>query len=443
MSSRPPLWSVLQGPSRWFDVSCPPTWKTTENGPTLMLGPTDSDAVLALTARWEDGLNDALVEERIADLVKAFPQLRRAKKVALTNLPKAICSWTGETIIQPPPGLVKKIFGRKEWLRFRVWGLYHGPILVNATLLHGKQFDPEIEALTAMVLRTLEFAEFPADPPEVFAQRVLKLARAKFPLLEIQAGKDFQLQVGESTLNLFNFYRAYVDRPDKFEETVLPALTTIVQVQGWGDAQITPSLDSVRQRIMPMLYPETVWRTRFEHFVGVPWVAGLATLYVVDESNAYWYIRKDLLEKWELSVDDLHTLAMTNLHEYFERKPMEIAVAGTEETGPSMLMPGHADSYNAARLLSESFVGRLREVVGGNFAVGIPGRDFFVAVNLRKQEMVDHVRKKVREDFERIDHPLTDELLLVSLDGVSQYESPAEQNARNALEDQQKKEGGG
>ena len=41
---------------------------------------------------------------------------------------------------------------------------------------------------------------------------------------------------------------------------MLPALTTVVQVQGWGKAQTEPELETVRERIMPMLYPEDVWQ---------------------------------------------------------------------------------------------------------------------------------------------------------------------------------------
>ena len=63
-----------------------------------------------------------------------------------------------------------------------------------------------------------------------------------------------------------------------------------MQVQEWGSAQTKPELETVEERIMPMLYPEAVWQNKFSGFVGSPWVAGLAVMYVVDEANAYWYI---------------------------------------------------------------------------------------------------------------------------------------------------------
>ena len=71
--------------------------------------------------------------------------------------------------------------------------------------------------------------------------------------------------------------------------------------------------------------------------------------------------------------------------------------------------------------MSEDFATRLREVVGGDLAVGLPGRDFFVAVSLKSPDMVQHVRGRVHEDFAQMDHPLTDRLLLLTTDGVSEY----------------------
>jgi uncharacterized protein YtpQ (UPF0354 family) len=191
-------------------------------------------------------------------------------------------------------------------------------------------------------------------------------------------------------------------------------------VQGWGDEETAPPLEIVRDRLMPMLYPEDVWREKFPDIIGEPWVAGLMILYVVDESNAYWYVRQELLDKWKISQDDLHDIAMDNLHSYFESQPMEMAVAANDEGTPSMMMPGKPDTYNSVRLLSHDFLERMREVAEGDLAVGVPGRDFFVAVTMKLPQMVDQIRRRVQEDFRQTDHPLTDRMLLVTAAGVSE-----------------------
>ncbi len=70
--------------------------------------------------------------------------------------------------------------------------------------------------------------------------------------------------------------------------------------------------------------------------------------------------------------------------------------------------------------LFEGYNEKLRDVLGKEFAVGMPNRDFFVALSTEAPDMVRHVRERVREDFSQMDHPLTDKLLLVSQDGVSE-----------------------
>src|SRR5690606_38606317 len=105
-----------------------------------------------------------------------------------------------------------------------------------------------------------------------------------------------------------------------------------------------------------------------------------------------------------LSLDELHDLAIENLDEWFAENPMELAMAGDEGT-PRILMPNKADAYNTARLLSTGFHRKLQDVLGREFAVGIPSRDFFVAFSLDSAEALPIIRRKVQDDFTQMDHP--------------------------------------
>ena len=171
-----------------------------------------------------------------------------------------------------------------------------------------------------------------------------------------------------------------------------------------------------------MLYPESVWQDHFSDFAAQPWVAGLVIMYVVDESESYWYIRSDLLEQWSVSIEELHELSLQNLDGYFEENSMEFMLTGDPE-GPRLLLPHRADTYNTARLLSGSFHSSVQDILGREFVVGVPNRDFFVAVSMHSDDMIDEIRQKVAADFDRMDHPLCNRLLLVSSDGVSEYPS--------------------
>jgi hypothetical protein len=63
----------------------------------------------------------------------------------------------------------------------------------------------------------------------------------------------------------------------------------------------------------------------------------------------------------------------------------------------------------------------LRELFGPEVIVGVPNRDFFVAVSLNHPKLVNHVRDRVAQDYHSMHHPLTQRLLVISADGVSEY----------------------
>lgn len=414
------LWQPYTGPNNWYRLNHPPSWKAeTLDSAVSLVGP-EGRGVLTLTSFWLAETTVRRGAAEFVDLNRLFPTRRKVRPLRPLAVGDESAGFEGEALFGKDAVWWRRLFRKPTWRRWRVWCVRQGPVHILALYLQTGEADSEGETIAGMVLGSIEFSPAPAEPPESFAERVLDLARRKFPLLKCEPEADFQLRLGESKISLFNFYRSYLNAPDQFESIVLPALTTVVQVQEWGDDQMRPPLEAIRERIMPMLYPIEVWRERFPQFVGVPWVGGLAVLYVVDEKQAYWYIRDDLRQMWNVSDDDLHELALENLDRYFRDRPMEFTMAGTEE-GPRLLVPARPDTYNSARVLSPAFHGKLREVLGGQCAVGLPSRDFLVAINLDSAEAVEQVRMKVEEDYKQMDHPLTDKLLLVTHDGVTEY----------------------
>ena len=413
----PDHWKAITGPSGWFHLGCPPTWQVQVfEGVTHIMLP-EQAGIISVRCIWGDvpKLDESIEFDRL------FPRRRKMRRTHSLRLPQSSAGWSGDAVLDQPQSWWRRWFSRPKWHRWTAWAIEWPSMMLLTTFVErsDRQHDPETDTLVRMVLNTLEAPDMIADPPELFAARALKLARDRFPLLECEQTGEFQLRLGKSNVNLFNFYRSYVQSPDRFENILLPALTTVVQVQEWGEEQTTPSLDSVRDRIMPMLYPEKVWKQNFSNFVGEPWVANLMILYVVDEAQAYWYIRNELLEKWHLTAEELHELALSNLDRYFDEHPSEMMLTGQED-GPKLLMPHKPDAYNTSRLLSSAFHEKVRDVLGNEFAVGLPNRDFFVALSTDAPDMVNHIRDRVREDFSQMDHPLTDKLLLVSHDGVSE-----------------------
>ena len=415
----PEHWITSVGPSNWFALHHPPGWTSQTDGNILHLTSSDNRISLTLHCVW---LNESVkrLEDHSLMLEEIFPIRRNVETLEPLDISQENLGVRGEAVLGPETPWWKRALTPQKWQHWRIRAIKCQSLCVMVIYLQDDEFDPEADTIMRLVMRSIEFAEPLADPPSMFANRVLNIARHQFPGYVCELDDQLQLQLGDSKINLFNVYRRYANSPEQFDEIVQPALDTLHDVQNWDTARLTPSLDEIRSRIMPMLYPEATWKKQFPEFVAQPWVAGLAILYVVDEADAYWYIRQDLIEPWKVSIDDIHEIAINNLNEYFEKNSMELMLTG-EPDRAQLLLPERPDAYNSARLLSESFHLSLQEILGREFVVGVPNRDFFVAVSLDSSQIIEQVRAKITDDHDRMDHPLSKRLLLVSSDGVSEF----------------------
>ncbi len=414
----PEHWLSFSAPENWYTLRYPPSWSVTTGDTETTFTPPDGEQSLIVTCHWREqplGLSDEvnlLLQDQLAGFRASTPDQSIPARYPAVRLqgsvPGSRCRWW------------ERWFGLGPRVPLVSWVIHLGRLTLLGRLLQLGEPDPERTAIVNKILQTVELSRQPADPPAVFERRVLALAQEKFPNLPSALADRFQLTLGGSTVNLLNFYRAYSSAPRKFEEILVPALTTVVQMQHRDRTADAPPLEAVRERIMPMLYPVQTWTSQLPQFAAEPWIAGLTVLYVVDEAEAYWFIPEDLMSRWEISQDELHTLAIENLERYWREREMELTGLQIADN-ILMLLPRQTDAYNTVRLLSPSFRQRMQEELGAEFVVGVPGRDYFVAAGIGHPEVLDRLQHLVLSEFGRIDHPLSDRLLLVSSDGVSEF----------------------
>jgi len=93
----------------------------------------------------------------------------------------------------------------------------------------------------------------------------------------------------------------------------------------------------------------------------------------------------------------------------------------SREDGPNMIIQSKPDAYNASQVLSKSFYQQARKFLGSEFLTGVPNRDFLLALSLSEAQIIDKIQHNIANDYLTMDHPLTDQLLVVTADGVSEY----------------------
>ena len=155
-----------------------------------------------------------------------------------------------------------------QWRPWKLWTARYKSVCVVATFQTTGRRDPELETLATMIMNSLEFADEPPDPPHIFrrsrrADRPRPVSVAQVPPQRRipRAARRIEHQPVQLLPQLRAGARALRGHHS-------PALATVAQVQKWDSAQSEPTLASVRGRILPMLYPEEVWRRSFPNFVG-------------------------------------------------------------------------------------------------------------------------------------------------------------------------------
>ena len=427
--------SMFRGPANWFSLCVPGHLDLQQTEAFFEISPrktspepqpaTSPDSVaspwsMTLYAAWvEDG--EPQTDADSFSPATLFPGIVRLESTGPLSIESPSRTWAGMSVRAAGPWWLKW-FRRKNTYAWRLWVIEHKQILVVASLQSrkGLPLDAATVDTCTRVLNSISFAQHLAQPPELFRKDVLQLAQKHFPLLNIVPTGNFGIRISESEIHLANFYRSYLQDPSRLKQIVLPGLTTVVRLQEWGPDQLMPELDSVAERIMPMLYPEDEAGSTLKDFVKIPWVGGLSIMFVLDEDDTYRFVHSSMLNTWRVTTEELESLAMENLDRFARDNPLEVTLVG-EDGDPRMLVPLKPNAYNSVRLLGHQLHGRLRQLLGAELVVGVPNRDFFVAVSLNHPQLVGEIQQQVDRDYQSMHHPLTSRLLVISADGVSEF----------------------
>lgn len=422
----------FQGPANWFSFDVPTTLQLEQSEAFLEISPQnkpDGAAYAGIKPDWSMTMYAAWVDEsepeKSASSFEAaalFPGVVNSAEAAGLELPGRCRTWYGMSRGRSSVPWWKRLFKPAPVYEWRLWVVEFREIMIVASLQspHGRPLGPSTIQTCERMLNSILFAEVFACPPMLFRQQVIELAEKHFPLLEAKPTGSFSVSLDGSEINLSNFYRSYIHTPERMKDIVLPGMTAIVRLHELGPEQLMPDLSEIRERIMPMLYPEADADDSMREFVQVPWVGGLTVMYVLDEEESYRFVHQRMLAHWQLSAEQLHEVAMENLQSFADENPLEVSLVGDEDDA-RMLVPVNPSPYNSVRLLGEQLHGRLRQVLGAELIVGVPNRDFFVAVSLNHPELIGQIQKRVVQDYQSMHHPLTSRLLVISADGVSEY----------------------
>lgn len=258
-----------------------------------------------------------------------------------------------------------------------------------------------------------------------FVAQVIEIVSKRFPLMTIvPADEDFAVRIkpkkdrGAGHLaSLENLYRmTLLDPKDVTHHVERWAVELLRASEGHPDED--GPFEALKQRIMPMILPAQFCEEAYETVVSQPLIEGLRVAYAIDSDRTISYIAKKLFDGWEISMDDLHEQAIDNLVTRSEE--MHANVAQDDEGNVTLIILSQRDGYDSARILLPTLHERLSEHLGSPFIAAIPHRDILLCFR-NDGETVDRLAPQISEDYSKMPHQVTDQLLLVTADGVAPY----------------------
>ena len=263
-------------------------------------------------------------------------------------------------------------------------------------------------------------ARMPREP-EAFGEQVAKILKRHFPERSIELAGPMDLVLNGKHLGLNNLYRMVMCDPGRGVEIVENYLERLVEGDTLGAMPLPLSV--AKPRIMPRIQPSTI----FEHLdkeqvAHIPFVNDTVVVFVLDLPHMTVSITVEQMLRWGLEADDLDDISRKNLGLY--APDLQVQLVDSTEGGRAAIVAEH-DGYDAARLLMGTLFDRLAPELDGDFYVATPARDMFLAMSYEPSDFVDRISKRIQLDYRRLPYPITDDLFVVTRDGVAGTRSAA------------------
>jgi len=223
------------------------------------------------------------------------------------------------------------------------------------------------------------------------------------------------MRVNGHIVPLENLYRMSLLNPDDMRQHIERWIVELLRVTE-GTPDRVGSFEELKARIMPMVMSEKTARTEHRQTLSEPVISGLSVAYAIDSDRSIAYVPLAQFETWNISREEVHHTAVENLIHRSEATNVQVAEDDSGKVDLVLFQTG--DGYDASRILLPTLHQSLRELLGSPFVAAVPNRDILICLR-HDPQTVARVQSQVEEDFQKMPHQVTDQLFLITADGVA------------------------
>ncbi|HWB53819.1 MAG TPA: DUF1444 family protein [Tepidisphaeraceae bacterium] len=252
-----------------------------------------------------------------------------------------------------------------------------------------------------------------------FVEQVVQIVRQRFPLVKIEPMTEaFALKVNGHMASLEHVYRMTTLQPEETKHQIERWMVELLRASE-GSPDEGADFNQIKDRVYPMILSGSASDDQRESMVSQPLVGELSVAYALDSDRTMTYILRRHFDEWKIDMETLHQTAIDNL---VTRSEAINAQAAQDEDGEiNLILFRTMDGYDASRVLLPTLHERLREYLGSPFAAAIPNRDILLCFR-NSEPTLSRIREQVHEDFIKMPHHVTDQLLLVTADGIAMHD---------------------
>lgn len=173
----------------------------------------------------------------------------------------------------------------------------------------------------------------------------------------------------------------------------------------------------LRQRLFPlMMDPVQIHEKGQGQLLNGQIAEGLFVIYGIEESSdKIRYVTFQDLRDWGVSHSTVHVTALQNLDR--STKGQRVSKLDSPEGDRPMFIWNLQDGYDAARILLPKWLDDFAETVNGNLVIGVPHRNWLVAMGDGDPALVQAVQRRVHLEHREAGFPVSP--FLYTWDGMT------------------------
>ena len=231
-------------------------------------------------------------------------------------------------------------------------------------------------------------------------------------------GESDRLKLIGANLSIKDFYKS-IDAECSVDEYENFIRELFIEKSNIGREVSSISFDEAKNNIYPRIYNTNIFK-QYVHLPYSEWMDENIITYVIDSNDTTSSIDLVMIEKWRISLDYLHEIAIKNLEE-ITKIDMDDKNNIILNINNCVVNISFKDSYDSARILLTNLIYPQASTLlkSAEFNCAIPNRDAFILwADTQNSGLTSAIQNMIDRSYKDLSYPISTRVFRMNRDGV-------------------------